>query len=306
MNRDPGENIDAGQARLGGTDWIDLSGVSNRRPWVGDNHARVESDLAEIAARWFRCDARNVLPIASDGLSAILRFAGPGSAAVVAPNDDGHTASLSGAGYTVREVNDIADMQGADLALLSNPNNPDGCEWPPAELRALAATVRYLVIDETHADARLDLSLASDIPNNALILRSFATFWGRPKSSLSFVIADPDLLLNLSRFTKEPDQAMRGMAARVMSDHVWADETVLYLAEAGLRLDRLAIRVGWKPVGGTHLFRLYDTPNAAAAQDHLTQQRVLARRFPFCDRWLRLAIPANRDEWARVTRALKF
>ena len=69
-------------------------------------------------------------------------------------------------------------------------------------------------------------------------------------------------------------------------------------------LDRLAARAGWQPLGGTHLFRLYDTPDARAAQDALARAHVWTRRFPYSDRWLRLGIPGSRDEFARVRDAL--
>jgi cobalamin biosynthesis protein CobC len=95
------------------------------------------------------------------------------------------------------------------------------------------------------------------------------------------------------------------IATTAMADRAWADDTVSYHSEASLRLDLLAGAAGWHPAGGTHLFRLYDTPDAAAAQGRLARARIWTRRFPYSDRWLRLGIPGNRHEWDRLGAALR-
>ena len=69
---------------------------------------------------------------------------------------------------------------------------------------------------------------------------------------------------------------------------------VLYLAASGLSV--LA--------GGTTLFRLYETPDARAAQDRLARHRVWSRVFPWSDRLLRLGLPGPEAEWHRLAAAL--
>jgi cobalamin biosynthetic protein CobC len=90
-----------------------------------------------------------------------------------------------------------------------------------------------------------------------------------------------------------------------MADAAWADDAVVYHSEAALRLDRLAIRRGWQVVGGTHLFRLYDTGDAEAAQDHLARAQIWTRRFPYSEGWLRMGIPGSHVEWDRVGAAMR-
>ena len=52
-------------------------------------------------------------------------------------------------------------------------------------------------------------------------------------------------------------------------------------------------------VGGTDLFRLYNTDNATDWRDRLARAHVWSRIFPYSDTWLRLGLPAP-DRWAQV------
>jgi cobalamin biosynthetic protein CobC len=293
-------------AGTGQGDWIDLSTTINRRSWCADNPApqafatNAAERLTKVAADWFGCDPAQVLPVA-DALAAILRLP-PRRAAVLAPGDTGPAASFRAAGWQVARVSALGDMAGAALALVVNPNNPDGRAFRPDALRRLAWQVGHLVVDERLADPRPDLSLAPDLPANTTLLRSLHPFWGLP--GLDFVLADPALLARLSGSPRADNPAM-ALGAQAMADRAWADAAVVYLSEAALRLDRLAVRAGWRMAGGTHLFRLYDTGDAAAAQDRLARAHIRAHRFPWSDRLLRLGIPTRQAEWDRLSGALR-
>ena len=318
MQRDHGGNLDVAQARFGGDDWIDLSTGINRQPWPVPPlseaawrclpAARAESRLIRVAADWYGCRTEQLLPVAgaSAAIQLLPRVLAPSRAAVLAPSYNEHAASLGAAGWRVHAAPGIEEMAGADLAVVVNPNNPDGREWSPARLTALAATVGRLVVDESFADPRPDLSLARGLPGNAVVLRSFGKFWGLAGLRLGFVIAQPDLLAQL-RDAAGP-WSVNGpaleIAAAAMADLPWADQTVTYHSEASLRLDHVAQKAGWQSVGGTHLFRLYDTPDAPAAQERLARARIWSRSFPYSDRWLRLGIPGTRTEWDRLLMAL--
>lgn len=305
MRGDLRDDIDKA-AGSGPADWIDLSTAINRRPWCADNPAPQASatDASErltlVAADWFGCDPMQVRPV-EDALAAILRLP-PGRAAVLAPGDPGPAASLRAAGWKVTQADALGDMAGAALALVVNPNNPDGRESPPDALRRLARQVGRLVVDERLADPRPDLSLAPDLPANVILLRSLHPFWGF--AGLGFVLADPALLDQLTGSRRADNPAM-ALGAQAMADRAWADAAAVYLSEAVLRLDRIAVRAGWRMAGGTHLFRLYDTGDAAAAQDRLALAHIRARRFPWSDRLLRLGIPTRHAEWDRLSGALR-
>ncbi|MFN4061073.1 MAG: threonine-phosphate decarboxylase CobD [Paracoccus hibiscisoli] len=319
MARDHGGNLDAAQARFGAGDWIDLSTGINRQPWPVPPLSeaawralptQAASDaLVRVAAAWFGCAPDRVLPVAgaTAAIQLLPRLLPAGRAAVITPSYNEHAASLTTAGWQVTPAPDLTAMEGADLAVVVNPNNPDGREWTPARLRALAQRVGWLIVDESFADPRPDLSLAPNLPNNVIVLRSFGKFWGLAGLRLGFVLAAPDLLARL-REAAGP-WSVGGPALEIataaMADRTWADQTVTYHSEASLNLDRLAAQAGWRPLGGTHLFRLYDTPDAVAEQDRLARAHIWTRRFPYSDRWLRLGVPGNRAEWDRLTAALR-
>ncbi|WP_265501316.1 threonine-phosphate decarboxylase CobD [Paracoccus beibuensis] len=318
MARDHGGNADVARSQYGGDDWIDLSTGINRRPWpvpaLPDSvwrdlpTAEIQAQATKAAAAWFGCRPEQVLPMAgaSAAIQLLPRLGARGRAAVLSPSYNEHTASLSAAGWQVGPATDTAAMEGADLAVVVNPNNPDGREWSPDALARLATGVGRLIVDESFADPRPDLSLAPALPANAVVLRSFGKFWGLAGLRLGFVIGAPDLLEEL-REAAGPwsvNGPALAIATAAMADRSWADDTVGYHSEASLRLDMLAAGAGWACVGGTHLFRLYETPDARAAQDRLARARIWTRRFPYSDRWLRLGIPGNRTEWDRLAAAL--
>lgn len=320
MHRDHGGDIDTAATRYGTGAWIDLSTGINRRPWpvtaLPDTALQAlptgaaTERLTRVAADWFGCDPRRVLPVAgaSAAIQLIPRLLPRGRAAVLSPSYNEHAASLRAAEWQVEDASGISDMAGAELAVVVNPNNPDGREWHPATLVDLASRVGHLIVDESFADPRPDLSIATAALVNTIVLRSFGKFWGLAGLRLGFVIADPDLLSRIA--DAAGPWSVNGpaleIAAAAMSDRAWADDAVVYHAEAGLRLDRMTLRAGWRPAGGTHLFRLYETPDARAAQDQLARAHIWTRRFPYSDTWLRLGIPGARHEWDRLADALRL
>jgi cobalamin biosynthetic protein CobC len=70
------------------------------------------------------------------------------------------------------------------------------------------------------------------------------------------------------------------------------------------RLDALIRAQGWTLVGGTPLFRLFDTGDAVAAQAKLAAARIWSRVFNDRPGWLRLGLPGDETEWARLAAAL--
>ncbi|QFG37114.1 L-threonine O-3-phosphate decarboxylase [Paracoccus pantotrophus] len=314
--RDHGGDIDKAASRFGRADWIDLSTGINRRPWpVGplSPHALTalptRADAARLcaaAAARFGCPQDQVLPLAgaSAAIQLLPQVLAGRRAAVLSPTYNEHAASLRAAGWEVAEPTDPAALEGADLAVIVNPNNPDGREFPPAQIAAIAATVGHLVVDESFADPRPDLSAAGARPDNVTALRSFGKFWGLAGLRLGFAIAAPDLLARLAERTGP--WSVSGPAleigAQALADAQWIDDTVVWLSEAALHLDQI-VTPHWPLVGGTHLFRLYDTPDAQAAHERLARAGIWSRIFPWHPRWIRLGIPGNRAEFDRVAGA---
>lgn len=315
--RDHGGDIDRARARYGGTDWIDLSTGINRQPWpVPPLPAPVWTDLPTAAARAaLMAAARLAFATTAPGLALagaqaaiqlVPRLAPPGRARVLAPTYNEHAAALRAAGWRVEEVAGPDALAGADLAVVVNPNNPDGRRHDPAALRALAPRVGRLVVDESFADADPALSLAAEAGDGIVVLRSFGKFWGLAGLRLGFAFADAATVARLDAMAGP--WPVSGPALEIgrlaLADTAWRRATADRLAAEAHRLDALAAGAGWTLVGGTALFRTYDAGDAGAAQDRLARARIWSRVFPYSGRWIRLGLPGGAAEWARLAAAL--
>ena len=318
--REHGGNLDLAQQRFGGRaeDWIDLSTGINRLPYpVGEISGRAWSALpsrAEIdalhqaAQHAYRTDA----PIAAMGgaqaaIQLLPQLAPPGRARILGPTYNEYAGVLSTAGWDVREVADTDALAGADLAIVVNPNNPDGRRHTPKDALALLPRVGRLVIDESFADAVPQLSLApeADLPG-LLILRSFGKFYGLAGLRLGFAIgnaADIGKLAALSGPWPISGAAI-AIGSRALRDDTWAEATSALLARDCVLLDEMAQALGWPLVGGTPLFRLYETPDAVDAQEKLARSHIWSRVFAQKPTWLRLGLPGSEAEWARLAEVL--
>jgi cobalamin biosynthetic protein CobC len=206
----------------------------------------------------------------------------------------------------VETVQTLAALAGAEMAVVVNPNNPDGQSHHADTLRALATQVGLLVVDESFADPTPQQSLSSDPGGRVVVLRSFGKFYGLAGVRLGFALADPATIARLSDMAGP--WAVSGPAltigAQALADSDWAAQTTARLHQDAARLDSLAQAAGWPLVGGTPLFRTYATPDAAQAQTHLAQRQIWTRRFPYSATWLRLGLPPAQG-WARVENALR-
>jgi cobalamin biosynthetic protein CobC len=222
------------------------------------------------------------------------------------PTYNEHAAALAGAGWQVETVAEVAALAGADLAVVVNPNNPDGRRHEPAALRALAAEVGLLVADESFADPHPELSLAPGLPGNAIVLRSFGKFYGLAGLRLGFALARADLAGRIAELAGP--WAVSGPALSVgktaLADRDWVRRTTARLAAGVPRLDAAAEGAGWTTLGGTALFRLYETGDASAAQVRLARAQIWSRRFPYAQGWLRLGLPGAEPDWRRLEAVL--
>ena len=307
------------QARFGGTDWIDLSTGINRVPyplpslpqqaWTALPTVAATARLLAAAGAAYGSHAPMLaLAGAQAAIQMIPRLSAPARARILSPTYNEHAATPRATGWRVEEVTTLAALEGADLAVVVNPNNPDGRCHQREELLRLAATVGRLVVDESFADARPDLSLAKNAgQEGAIVLRSFGKFYGLAGVRLGFVLGSDRDIAALAEMAgpwpvSGPAIAI-GVAA--LSDRSWAEATATRLRCDTTRLDALAQSAGWKLLGGTELFRLYDTPDAAATQHRLARHQIWTRMFPYSDRWLRLGVPGQSAEWDRLAKALR-
>jgi len=244
---------------------------------------------------------------AQAAIQLLPRLSPPGRMRILAPSYDEYAAVLRAAGWDVAAVADLAALARADLAIVVNPNNPDGRRHDPGDLLALQAHVGRLVVDESFADATPELSLAAEAGRpGLLILRSFGKFYGLAGVRLGFVLgseADVSALAALAGPWPVSGTAI-AIGCCALRDREWAAATSARLAREPLRLDALIRARGWPLLGGTPLFRLYDAGDATAAQARLAAAHIWARVFTGQPGWLRLGLPGDETEWARLAAAL--
>lgn len=322
--QDHGGNIDSAMATFGGApaDWIDLSTGINRQPYplphlpasawtMLPTYAATQALLAAVSHHYQTTAPVLAVAGAQAAIQMMPWLTPPGGrklARVLGPTYNEHAATLRAAGWQVQEVAHLADLGGADLAVVVNPNNPDGQTHAAADLLALLPILGRLVVDESFGDITPDLSMLPHAgTDRLLVLRSFGKFWGLAGARLGFVFGAAADIANLQAMAGPwpVSGAALAIGERAYRDPKWAIETRARLQHEMPRIDAIAQTAGWQVVGGTALFRLYHTPDAALAQTQLAHAHIWSRIFPWHQNWLRLGLPGTELEWARLTAALR-
>ena len=300
--------------------WIDLStginphayppGAIPAEAWERLPDASSLRRLEAAAARAYRCPPCAEV-VALPGTQAIIQRLPaivPGRDVRLLGPTYGEFARVFSARADVRVVARLDELAGADVAVVVNPNNPDGRRAGPAALVALAAQVGTLVVDEAFADALTDeTSVVPHLPpRRMVVLRSFGKFYGLAGLRLGFALAPPDLASRL-RESVGP-WAVSGPAlvvgARALADTPWRTATRLRLRSEAARLDTLLVGGGLTIIGGTPLFRLARHPRARALFEALARAGILCRPFAASPAWLRFGLPGAPPAWDRLARAL--
>jgi cobalamin biosynthesis protein CobC len=246
-------------------------------------------------------------------LPVIAGLKAPGRAAVLAPTYAEHARAAPLAGHSVAEVPDICALGDADLAILTNPNNPDGRMFAKDEMLAVAKTLAgrggLLLVDEAFMDVGpAAASLAGEVARagNIVVLRSFGKFFGLAGLRLGFALAAPALVERIASLLGP--WAVSGPAlaigTKALADRSWIEAERLRLVHAIERLDAVLTGAGLELVGGTTLFRLARSPAAAELFEHLGRAGIFVRKFPDHPQWLRFGLPAADADWQRLEEAM--
>ena len=272
-------------------------------------------ELKEIAAKAYGAPspAHVVVAPGSQILVAQVGFLlARGRACMLTPTYAEHARVAELAGHSVVEVADIAQLADARMAIVVNPNNPDGRIVAKDTLLGLADRLRrrggLLLVDEAFMDVGAQgLSLANQVGRgNIVVLRSFGKFYGLPGLRLSFAIATPDIASRLAAALGPWPVSSAALATSkvALADLAWREKTLTSLAEAALKFDVVLAGAGLQVIGGTSLFRLARTKDAAALFRHLGEAGIHVRRFNKYPAWLRFGLPAPEEEWQRLKTAL--
>ena len=298
--------------------WIDLStGISPLPYPVADLSPEVwsrlpareaERALIAAAAARYRCDAGAL--VVAPGTQALIqllpRLIERSRVAILGPTYAEHELCWRRQGHDVAIVAHPADLSGADVAIVVNPGNPTGRLVDTQTLRGVDA--RLLVVDEAFIDLLpREASLAGELPDNALVLRSFGKTYGLAGLRLGFAIAPPALAARL-RDELGP-WAVAGPAlavgATALGDDLWLQATTTKLAIAAERLDALLVAAGLTIVGRTPLFRLANHPETRLVVERLGRHGVHVRAFADQETWLRIGLPADEEVLHRLAAALQ-
>ena len=240
-------------------------------------------------------------------LPLVAGLARPGRAVVLSPTYNEHARCAALAGHRVIETHDMTALGDAELAIVTNPNNPDGRIIGRDILLALAAKLRsrggILVVDEAFMEvAPPGASLAGDACRNIVVLRSFGKFFGLAGLRLGFALLDPQLASRLSALLGPWPVSGPALAigTKAFADTPWIEQTRRDLAQAAERLNTMLRRIKLEVIGGTSLFRLVRTPTTDPLFRHLGRAGLLVRVFPENPSWLRFGLPAGETAWRRL------
>lgn len=272
-------------------------------------------NLCETAARCYGTPAgENVA--AAPGTHLLLpmiaqqvfagREASTVKAAILSPTYAEHAHACRLAGFETRETEDFSTLAKADLAIVVNPNNPDGRFIEDHELLALshqlAAKGGLLVVDEAFRDVMNEASsLCGQVHKGLAVLRSFGKFYGLAGIRLGFAVTHPALAQALR--TRLGPWAIPGPALHIgleaLADTDWQAAMRELLALEASKLDELLMKAGFDPAGGTSLFRYVKSSKAQALYRQLATAGILVRRFAERPDCLRIGLPGE-GEWDRL------
>jgi cobalamin biosynthetic protein CobC len=223
-----------------------------------------------------------------------------------------YARSWAAAGAELTIAEDLAELESMDVAIVVNPNNPDGRLVPARDLHALAAALAarggLLIVDEAFADfLEPGASAVLDMPApGMLVLRSFGKAYGLPGLRLGFAVA-PKCLAEKLHAALGPwpvSGAAIAIGSKALLDSTWLAAARTRLAAQGLALDEMLAAAGFASAGGSVLFRLVRHQDAQVWFERLAKNGILARRFEARPDWLRFGIAGADGDMARLGEAL--
>ncbi|MXN67091.1 threonine-phosphate decarboxylase [Stappia sp. GBMRC 2046] len=324
-----GGDLGAAMRRYGGTleDWLDLSTGINphayplpedlphhawqRLPSAGDLNGLLEAARKSYAIP----DALGVA--AAPGTQSILswlpRLLPDGDVAVVSPTYASHAEIWRGAGRTVVEsANPYSMPESCRIAVIVNPNNPDGRLTDVKSLlhlaRELGGRGGWLIVDEAFADCVPGASILPHITNEpVVVLRSFGKFFGLAGLRLGFLVGPRNITASIAASLES--WAVSGPAieigAKALSDKQWQAKAFSTLADEIADLNIALHECGLTVFGGTPLFALAAHEKAEALHSALGKRHIWTRKFAYAPTWIRFGLPGGTHKLERLKTGLQ-
>jgi cobalamin biosynthetic protein CobC len=233
------------------------------------------------------------------------------SVAILGPTYGEYASAWAVSGAGVQEVDRLELLIDADIAVLCNPNNPDGRRLGAdtiLDLLGKRGGGGLLMVDEAFADLEdPSLSVAPRLPQDGLlVLRSLSKGYGLGGLRLGFALAAPATAPRIRKILG-PWQVSGSaivIGAAALDDNDWRERARARAQNDVARLDFLLQAACLTVLGGTLLFRLVQSENANALFTRLGEAGLFVRRFNRRPDWLRFGIPDNEKAWSRLTAAL--
>ncbi len=314
-----GGRIDAARALFPAVTapWLDLSTGINPVPWTPPEGLAVDaaplpdrSALARLealaAAHFGVAPERAAAVPGSEMALRLLPMLGVSQPIVAVRPGYGTHGAVASARVDHAGLEHWAGRTGS--LLLANPNNPDGVHRSDGQLARLAdAQARaggWLILDEAFADAMPQPGFAGG--ERVVVLRSFGKFFGLAGVRLGFVIAAPEVVGRLRDLLGDWPVSAHAIAwgGAAYADRAWIAATRSALVERAAALDTVLVRHGLVPKGECPLFRMVETPGAAALFLRLAAAGILIRPFADAPERLRFGVPVASD-LARLDEALR-
>ncbi len=304
--------------------WIDLSTGVNPHAyplpdlapdvWTRLPGREAIEELEAAAAYRYGGTAEHVVagPGSQALIQALARILPRGAVGVLGQTYSGHAEAFAAAGARVVRSKWLEDLADFKVAIVVNPNNPDGLIERRDDLLDLHERLDrrggVLIVDEAFAD--FDGAKESLVPvmpaYGAVVLRSFGKSFGLPGLRLGFAIASSDWAERL-RAALGPwpvSGPAIAIGTKALNDLDWTDAMGARLAREAKRLDALFQASGGRVLGGTRLFRLAERKDAGEAFERLLQAGILVRLFADAPDRLRFGIPGKDAHWDRLAAAL--
>ncbi|WP_036263599.1 threonine-phosphate decarboxylase CobD [Methylocapsa aurea] len=305
--------------------WLDLStGVNPYSYPIGDLPAEAFTrlpDPVELAG------LESAAALAYDACAGFETVAAPGSQAIIAwlPHllparrvgvlgfaYAEHARSWRASGAEVTVVDDLAALADKDVAVVVNPNNPDGRLVSADDLRELARVLGerggQLIVDEAFMDfLPPGASVVPQMPIGGIVaLRSFGKTYGLPGLRLGFAIAPEALAGKLRRALGcwPVSGAAVEIGTRALADPAWLGSTRRKLEADAKARDEILAAARLAPLGGGLLFQLVAREDARSLFEGLAKAGIWVRRFDAQPNWLRFGTPNRESDRARLRAAL--
>lgn len=278
--------------------------------------SRADELAAVVAKAYGAPSAANVAsaPGTQILLPRVCSLVKPGRARVLGPTYAEHARAALIACHAVEEVADFGALAAADLAIVVNPNNPDGRVIARRDLTELASRMKakggLLVVDEAFMDVGPHReSVAGDVEQGGLaVLRSFGKFFGLAGVRLGFALAGKETVARLAGGFGP--WAVSGPALeygiRALSDTNWQRRMRARLEGEAERLDRLFAAHGVQVRGGTPLYRYMEFTEAGKLFRALGERGIVLRHFSDRPHALRAGLPGHDEDWRRLEAALSI